>query len=114
MQKMELLLQKTPADDVKSDVLPMVLRALDPESSAQIQELCLARVPDFAALVDYPAMKNALLPRIKRLCQGTQQLSVRVNCLLCIGKLLDHVDKWLVRSSLFVEFQSNRFVRSLF
>uniref|UniRef100_A0A023GBJ2 Putative scy1-like protein 2 n=1 Tax=Amblyomma triste TaxID=251400 RepID=A0A023GBJ2_AMBTT len=41
-------------------------------------------------------MKNALLPRIKRLCLQTSFLSVRVNCLVCLGKLLEHLDKWLV------------------
>lgn len=96
MQRMELLLQKTPAEDVKSDVLPMIYRALDAESAPQIQELCLSVIPSFASLIDYPAMKNALMPRIKKLCLlPNSQLSVRVNCLLCIGKLLDHVDKWL-------------------
>lgn len=96
MQRMELLLQKTPAEDVKSDVLPMIYRALDAEASPQIQELCLSVIPSFASLIDYPAMKNALMPRIKKLCLlPGSQLSVRVNCLLCIGKLLDHVDKWL-------------------
>nr|CAG4640636.1 EOG090X018J [Eulimnadia texana] len=96
MQKMELLLQKTPADDVKSDVLPMIYRALEVEASPQIQELCLSIIPNFASLIDYPAMKNALIPRIKKLCTGSGLLSVRVNCLLCLGKLLDHLDKWLV------------------
>lgn len=97
MQRMELLLQKTPAEDVKSDVLPMIYRALEAEAVAQIQELCLSVIPSFASLIDYPAMKNALMPRIKKLCLlPTAQLSVRVNCLICIGKLLDNVDKWLV------------------
>ena len=41
-------------------------------------------------------MKNALLPRIKKLCISTNLLSVRVNALICIGKLLQHLDKWLV------------------
>ena len=41
-------------------------------------------------------MKNALLPRIKKLCINTSLLSVRVNALICIGKLLQHLDKWLV------------------
>lgn len=97
MQRMELLLQKTPADDVKSDVLPMIYRALEAEAAPQIQELCLSVIPSFASLIDYPAMKNALMPRIKKLCLlPSGQLSVRVNCLICIGKLLDNVDKWLV------------------
>lgn len=97
MQRMELLLQKTPPEDVKSDVLPMIYRALEAEAVSQIQELCLSVIPSFASLIDYPAMKNALMPRIKKLCLlPTVQLSVRVNCLICIGKLLDNVDKWLV------------------
>ncbi|XP_044740222.1 SCY1-like protein 2 [Chrysoperla carnea] len=95
MQKMELLLKLTPAEEIKTDVLPMLYRALEADAQ-QIQELCLSVLPTYASLVDYPAMKNALLPRIKRLCLSTSYLSVRVNCLLCIGKLLEHLDKWLV------------------
>jgi SCY1-like protein 2 len=95
MQKMELLLKLTPAEEIKSDVLPMLYRALESEAQ-QIQELCLSVLPTFAGLIDYPAMKNALLPRIKRLCIATSYISVRVNCLVCVGKLLEHLDKWLV------------------
>ena len=47
MQRMEMLLSKTPPSDVKSDVLPMVYRALESDTS-QIQELCLSMVPAFA------------------------------------------------------------------
>lgn len=75
MQKMELLLQLTPADEIKTDVLPMLYRALESDAQ-QIQELCLSVLPTFASLLDYPAMKNALLPRIKRLCTNTSYLSV--------------------------------------
>lgn len=95
MQRMELLLKMTPCDEVKSDVLPLLYRALESDSQ-EIQELCLSVLPTFANLVEYPAMKNALLPRIKRLCISTSHISVRVNCLLCLGKLLDFLDKWLV------------------
>lgn len=95
MQKMELLLKHTPPEEIKTDVLPMLYRALEADAQ-QIQELCLSVLPTYATLVDYPAMKNALLPRIKRLCVQTNFLAVRVNCLLCLGKLLEHLDKWLV------------------
>ncbi|KAI5637620.1 protein kinase domain-containing protein [Phthorimaea operculella] len=95
MQKMELLLKLTPADEVKTDILPMLYRALESDAQ-QIQELCLSVLPTFASLIDYPAMKNALLPRIKKLCLNTNYISVRVNCLLCLGKILEHLDKWLV------------------
>ena len=46
-QRMELLLEKTPAEDVRSDVLPMVYRALE-SGVSQIQELCLSIIPSFA------------------------------------------------------------------
>uniref|UniRef100_A0A2A4K326 Protein kinase domain-containing protein n=1 Tax=Heliothis virescens TaxID=7102 RepID=A0A2A4K326_HELVI len=95
MQKMELLLKLTPGEEVKTDILPMLYRALESDAQ-QIQELCLSVLPTFASLIDYPAMKNALLPRIKKLCMSTNYISVRVNCLLCLGKLLEHLDKWLV------------------
>lgn len=95
MQKMELLLKLTPAEEIKSDILGMLYRALESDAQ-QIQELCLSVIPTFASLIDFPAMKNALLPRIKKLCLTTNYLSVRVNCLLCLGKLLEHLDKWLV------------------
>ena len=50
----------------------------------------------FSGLLDFQAIKTALLPRIKRLILQTTLLSVRVNGLICIGKLLPHLDKWLV------------------
>ncbi|KAG8180477.1 hypothetical protein JTE90_026639 [Oedothorax gibbosus] len=95
MQKMELLLSKCPPAAIATHVLPMIYRALECDAQ-QIQELCLSIIPKFASLIEYSAMKNALLPRIKKLCITTSYLSVRVNCLVCIGKLLEHLDKWLV------------------
>ena len=47
MQRMEMLLSKTPPIDVKTDVLPMIYRALESETT-QIQELCLSIIPGFA------------------------------------------------------------------
>lgn len=75
MQKMELLLKLCTCEDVKSDVLPMLYRALETDAQ-QIQELCLSVLPTYASLIEYPAMKNALLPRIKRLCISTSFISV--------------------------------------
>ncbi|XP_066561589.1 SCY1-like protein 2 [Amia ocellicauda] len=95
LQKMDLLLTKTPADDIKNCVLPMVYRALE-APSIQIQELCLNIIPTFANLIDYPSMKNSLIPRIKNACLQTSSLAVRVNSLVCLGKILEYLDKWYV------------------
>lgn len=95
MQKMELLLTKCNPDHIRNNILPMVYSSLE-ANAQQIQELCLNVIPSFASLIDYPSMKNALLPRIKKICLTTNYLSVRVNSLVCLGKLLEHLDKWLV------------------
>lgn len=95
LQKMDLLLTKTPAEDIKNSVLPMVYRALE-APSVQIQELCLNIIPTFANLIDYPSMKNSLIPKIKSACLQTSSLAVRVNSLVCLGKILEYLDKWFV------------------
>ncbi|XP_074660657.1 SCY1-like protein 2 isoform X2 [Tubulanus polymorphus] len=95
MQNMSLLLQKTPPADVKNHILPMIFRALE-SNSPQIQEICLSVIPTFASLIEYSSMKNAILPRIRKLCLATSLLGVRVNCLVCIGQLLEYMDKWFV------------------
>lgn len=95
LQKMDLLLTKTPAEDIKNSVLPMVYRALE-APSVQIQELCLNIIPTFANLIEYPSMKNSLIPKIKSACLQTSSLAVRVNSLVCLGKILEYLDKWFV------------------
>lgn len=95
LQRMEMLLKVTPATDIQQHVLPMLYRGLDSDTP-QIHELCLSILPTFANLLDHSNVKNSLLPRIKKLCLSTSSLSVRVNCLLCVGRLLEHLDKWLV------------------
>ncbi|XP_064417932.1 SCY1-like protein 2 [Latimeria chalumnae] len=99
LQKMDLLLTKTPPDEIKNCVLPMVYRALE-APSIQIQELCLNIIPTFANLIDYPSMKNSLIPRIKCACLQTSSLAVRVNSLVCMGKILEYLDKWFVLDEL--------------
>lgn len=42
------------------------------------QELCLNIIPTFANLIEYPSMKNALIPRIKSACLQTSSLAVCV------------------------------------
>ncbi|CAF3724612.1 unnamed protein product [Adineta steineri] len=95
MRNMKLMLTKTPPEDIKQNILPVVYNALDAES-AQVQELCLAIIPQFAHLIDLQAMKYNILPRIKKICFETITLSVRVNCLICLGKLVESLDKWVI------------------
>ena len=93
---MKCLLDKTPVDALSSDVLPMLYRALDAGVEPQIQELCLTILPQFSDRLDNSVLRSGLMPRIRSLCSGTRLLSVRVNCLVCVGRILEHMDKWQV------------------
>lgn len=95
LQNMTLLLSKTNSSDIKNHVLPMVYHALE-SNDPQIQELVLNIIPTFASLIEYTSLKNCIIPRIKKMCLATSSLSVRVGCLVCIGKLLEYMDKWCV------------------
>lgn len=87
MQKMELLLKLTPPEEIKTDVLPMLYRALESDVQ-QIQEICLSVLPTFSGLIDYSAMKNAVLPRIKRMCIKTKFLTVSVKNIGALKQIL--------------------------
>ncbi|XP_035825560.1 SCY1-like protein 2 [Aplysia californica] len=95
LQNMNLLLSKTPTQQLQTYVFPLIFSALESDSP-QIQELCLNIIPTFADLIEYNTLKKSLVPRVKKLCLSTSVLNVRVNSLLCIGKLMDQMDKWYV------------------
>ncbi|GAB1295483.1 SCY1-like protein 2 [Apodemus speciosus] len=84
----------------KEEYIKLILPELGPvfkqQEPIQIFELCLNIIPTFANLIDYPSMKNALIPRIKNACLQTSSLAVRVNSLVCLGKILEYLDKWFV------------------
>ncbi|XP_012525156.2 SCY1-like protein 2 [Monomorium pharaonis] len=99
MQQVNLLLKLCPTDVIKTDIVPMLLRALESEWE-QLQELCLSALPSIVTMIEGPVIKNAILPRMKKIClssgKKSTSLGVRVNCLLCLAKMLPNFDRWLV------------------
>ena len=107
LQNLELIIARcknTTPDLIKSEVLSMMCRSLDSSASSaesvqnviQLQELCLKNIPVITQYIDMLSIKKQLLPKIKKLCLTTNTLSVRVNCLVTIGKILEQLDKWSV------------------
>lgn len=95
IKNIEIFLKLASADDIKTDVIPLLNRAL--ESNVQeIQELSLAIVPTFTDFVDNKTIRTGFLPRIKKLSIDSRNVSIKVNCFVCIGKLLPTMDKWIV------------------
>ena len=95
LKNMNLLLSKTPSTDIKEHILPMVCRALD-SVEIEVVELCLSTLPTFSSLIDTQSIKHLLIPRIRKLILESQTLSIRVNSLVCVGKLLENLEKWIV------------------
>ena len=95
LQHMNLLLSKTPPNDVKNHVLPMAYNALE-TGNETVQELCLNTLPTVSSLIDYGTLKSAIVPRIKKLATETGQVQVKVKCMVCLSKLLECMDKWFV------------------
>lgn len=93
MQNMELLIKLSTLPVIKNDLLSMCNRALECDSK-DAQDLCIAILPQMATHIDYTILKNGVFPRLKKLCLTTQNASVKVNSLICLGNLLEYFDKW--------------------
>uniref|UniRef100_A0A8W7Q3H7 Protein kinase domain-containing protein n=1 Tax=Anopheles coluzzii TaxID=1518534 RepID=A0A8W7Q3H7_ANOCL len=94
-QNLDVLLKVCPSEEIRASVLPLVYKALESKSQ-QIQELCLSIIPSVVVHLDKATIKGGLVPRIKTLCSGTNLVSVRVKCLLCLGQLAPKIDKWVM------------------
>lgn len=77
----------------------MIYNALESREEA-VQLLAVGIIPDFKHAIQYTAMKNDMIPRIQALCLKTGSDNVRISCLVCMGKLLEVMDKWLVHEAL--------------
>uniref|UniRef100_A0A0R3RRS4 Protein kinase domain-containing protein n=1 Tax=Elaeophora elaphi TaxID=1147741 RepID=A0A0R3RRS4_9BILA len=96
LQNMDLLLQKTNEEDARKYLLPLICNALSSET-AKIQELCLSIIPKVATMIERQSMKTEVLPKLLLLIvDGGGVLTIRVQALLCIGKLLPSLEPWMV------------------
>ncbi|KER25046.1 hypothetical protein T265_07437 [Opisthorchis viverrini] len=107
LQNLRVLSEKFPAAEFRIHVLPMLHSSLDTDNKT-VQELCLRSIPSIASLTELTTLKNAVLPRIQKLFFRTELLSTRLSCLMCIGKLLDHLDKWIVMDDVLTFLQQIR------
>ncbi|KAF8568111.1 hypothetical protein P879_03529 [Paragonimus westermani] len=99
LQNLRVLSEKFPTNEFRLYVLPILHSALDTDNK-MIQELCLKSLPSICSFMELSMLRNAVLPRIQKLFFRTDLLSTRIACLMCMGKLLDHLDKWIVMDEL--------------
>lgn len=88
----ELIINKTSQDHLISHVLPMIVRAYD-DNDSRLQEEVLKKSVSLAKQLDTQLVKQVILPRVHGLALKTTVAAVRVNALLCLGDMVNRLDK---------------------
>ncbi|VDN00875.1 unnamed protein product [Thelazia callipaeda] len=96
LQNMDLLLQKTDEEDARRYLLPLICNSLSSDT-IKIQELCLSVIPKVVTMIERQTMKTEVVPKLlKLIVGGKEMLIIRVQALICIGKILPHLESWMV------------------
>ncbi|KAJ1409683.1 Protein kinase domain [Sesbania bispinosa] len=88
----DLIVNKTSQEHLISHVLPMIVRAYD-DTDARIQEEVLKKSVSLSKQLDAQLVKQVVLPRVHGLALKTTIAAVRVNALLCLGDMVNRLDK---------------------
>ncbi|XP_060082197.1 SCY1-like protein 2 [Ylistrum balloti] len=95
LDKLDTVLMKSPADEIRSEVLPFVFNSLE-SNSLQAQEAALNAIGIIKEYLDDSVMRNMVLPRAKALYHKGSNVRVRLNALSCIDYLLDSLNKMII------------------
>jgi SCY1-like protein 2 len=103
LKSFSVLLEKTTPLEQKNcliftfyilDLIPFLLKCLD-SSYPDVEIEVLKKAEDCVSskLIGYLQFKTHLLPKIDSLCRRTPYSSVRVNCVVCLGRVSSILDK---------------------
>ncbi|XP_066155262.1 SCY1-like protein 2 isoform X2 [Euwallacea fornicatus] len=93
LESLHIILEKTPREEIKSEVLPMLYNAFD-SPTIQVQNAALIAVINISDYLDESAIKMIILPKTKVIYQNNQNdLKLVSNVLSCIERSLDRLDK---------------------
>lgn len=95
MKNIDLLIKLTPKENIESDLLPMLFRAMETQVE-NLQKLSLSIYPTVGPLVSKNTIKTEIIPRVRKLCLSSDSTTMNVCCVQCVSKLLDCLDKWIV------------------
>ncbi|XP_060534730.1 SCY1-like protein 2 isoform X3 [Cylas formicarius] len=93
LENVHIILEKTPRDDIRGDVLPMLYNAFD-STTIQVQNAALVAVANIAEYLDETAIRRIVLPKTKIIYERNQNdLKLVSNVLTCVERILDRLDK---------------------
>ncbi|KAJ3432110.1 scy1-like protein [Anaeramoeba flamelloides] len=91
-QHLEGIFKKLHKREQKEILVPMIIRLID-SGIRIIQESIFQQTVSFVAYIDPQLFKQLLLPRITQGCLEIENLSVRVNSIICLNTLLEFLTK---------------------
>ncbi|XP_044733350.1 SCY1-like protein 2 [Chrysoperla carnea] len=93
LENLHVILEKTPRDDIRTEVLPMLFNAFE-STTIQVQSAALVAVTNVHEYLDETAIRRMVLPKTKVVYEKNQgDLKIVANVLQCIERTLDRLDK---------------------
>ncbi|XP_031356813.1 uncharacterized protein LOC116180819 isoform X1 [Photinus pyralis] len=93
LENLHVILEKTPRDDIRTEVLPMLYNAFE-SSTIQVQSAALVAVTNVSEYLDEMSVRRMVLPKTKMVYEKNQNdLKIVSNVLSCVEKTLDRFDK---------------------
>ncbi|KXJ81150.1 hypothetical protein RP20_CCG021479 [Aedes albopictus] len=93
LENLHIILEKTPRDDIRTEVLPLLFNALE-STTIQVQSAALVAVTNVYDYLDDITIKKMVLPKLKSVFEKNQSdLKIMGNVLQCVERTLDKLDK---------------------
>ncbi|XP_039287541.1 SCY1-like protein 2 [Nilaparvata lugens] len=93
LENLHIILEKTPRDDIRSEVLPMLYNGFE-STTIQVQSAALVAVTNVSEYLDETSIRRMVLPKMKAVYEkNSTDLKLVLNVLSCIEKTLDRLDR---------------------
>ncbi|XP_055845977.1 SCY1-like protein 2 isoform X3 [Episyrphus balteatus] len=93
LENLHVILDKTPSDEIKNDVLPLLFNAFE-STTIQVQSAALVAVTNVYDCIDELSIRRMVLPKVKMVFEKNHNdVKIVANVLSCIERTLEKLDK---------------------
>ncbi|EFC41060.1 predicted protein [Naegleria gruberi] len=108
LESFNLMWNKTTDEDHRLCLIPFLIRCLDskfPEIQNEAMKRCEECLNE--ERMTYDDFKSTLLPPIELICHNTNNQSVRINGIVCLGKILPHFETSVISATIIPILESS-------
>ncbi|KAI5729876.1 hypothetical protein M8J76_007507 [Diaphorina citri] len=93
LENLHVILEKTPRDDIRNEVLPMLYNGFE-SSTIQVQSAALQALTNVSEYLDEIAIRRMVLPKMKAVYEkNASDLKLVGNILACIERTIEKLDR---------------------